>query len=114
MQRFAFASVALIAVFSGAALAAPASVRVQGLAPTSSGTYRVQAMTVQYDDNDLTTSAGVSDVLARLGKAAEAVCTVPPVRASLTAEIASCQKEAVSRAVATVNSPALLQAAGLQ
>jgi UrcA family protein len=111
MKHFAITTIALTAVFSAAAFAAPASVRVQGTAPDSSGGFKVQAMTVQYDDSDVATSEGASALLGRISQAAEAVCTVRPVRAATTGLVERCRNDAVKYAVAAVNAPALTQAA---
>lgn len=112
MQRFAFVAAAAVAAFSAAALASPASVRVMGNAPNGSSGYAVRAMTVQYDDSELATSQGAAALFARVSQAAESVCTVRPVRFGTADQVARCKRDAISRAVETVNAPAFTQAAG--
>jgi UrcA family protein len=111
MKRFTYTAVALTAVFAAAAFAAPASVRVQGTAPDHSGGYKVQAVNLRYDDSEVATREGATAVFGRISQAAEAVCTVRPVRATMTSLIERCRNEAVKSAIAAVNAPALTQVA---
>lgn len=110
MKRFVISAVALSAALSAASFAAPASVRVVGSAPDASGGYTVRAVTVQYDDAEL--SNGGSALLARIQKAAEAVCISDGhMRATLVSKLERCRKEAVKGAVNAADIPALTQAA---
>jgi UrcA family protein len=106
MHRFTFVALAVSAMLSVAASAAPATVRVQAAPPGGVG---VRAVTLQYDDQDVSSSAGAATMLERINNAAEAVCG--RVRPGNGEQIAVCRKSAVREAVATIGVPALSQVA---
>lgn len=106
MHRFVFAALTSAAIFAASASAAPASVRVEGAPP---GGYVVNVVTLQYDDQDVSSSPGAAALLNRIDSAAQAVCG--SARPGMASQYAACRKTAVKKAVASVNAPALVQLA---
>ena len=111
-----FAVMAVAAVFlATAADAAVASVAVQGLAPLEEGGFQLQQTTVRYGDLNIASKQGASTLLARIRKAAAASCTVDSALSDMMAgRIKQCRDQAVSQAVATVDSPELTTMASAQ
>jgi UrcA family protein len=115
MHRFTIAAIACSLTLSAAALAAPASVRVEGTAPTASGGFMVRAMTVQYDDAEVATTEGASALFARLQSGAKSVCgDNGQVRGAMASKVARCEKAALKDAVASVRALLLTQVSAAQ
>jgi len=112
MLRIIIASAAFASLLSAVpALAAPASVRVEGIALTSSGTGRVLAATVEYGDLDLSTGQGAAALYGRIENASAAVCGKKPFSKRDVKRFEACRAKAAASAVAAVNAPLLAEAA---
>ena len=78
------------------------------LAAAGELTADVRARVVQFADLDLTRSAGVTVLYARIKSAAREVCEPINARALAASQAAhKCAAESIARAVADVNAPAL-------
>ena len=71
----------------------------------------VKTETVRYDDIRMTSPVGIAVLYGRLKGAAARACTAPDSNADLKgkARFRACYDDAMARAVATVNNPALTQ-----
>lgn len=113
MNRISLAIVGFTAILSAGALSAgalAASVRIEASAPLSSGQYQRLALNVAYDDLDITTADGATALYKRIDAASHVVCgehQVKYVTRDLEEKFASCRKQAVAHAVASVNAPSL-------
>jgi UrcA family protein len=78
-----------------------------GLAQVSTPNQNPTRLVVKYDDLDLARRAGVIELYRRIENAARVVCTSPDPAAPKPAPTDACLTDAVSRAVAEINQPAL-------
>jgi UrcA family protein len=114
MNRSVFMLCGLAAAVS---LAFPAvasgRVAVSGAAPLSGDGYMVKQATVVYDDLNVSSAPDAAQLLARIDRAATAVCRGKggASSADLAAKIEKCRVKAVSQAVKSVDAPQLTQAA---
>jgi UrcA family protein len=114
MNRFFFAVVAVLSAWTLSASAAAASVRVEASAPLPSGLYQLRAVSVSFDDLDIASAQGASALYQRIEAVSHVVCgerlvqRIPP---DLAKKYATCRAQAVSGAVAAVNTPSLKEVA---
>lgn len=113
MHRFSSAVMIASALLSCAAASAePAQIQVEGLAPTSSGSYQLIAAVVSFADLDVTTRDGAATLLDRIDNAAQRVCGGGRIMpANMAAKVATCRKAAVAEAVASTRVPMVVQVA---
>jgi len=78
-----------------------------GLTQLSTPNQNATRLVVRYADLDLTRRAGVIELYRRIENAARVVCTSPDPTAPKPAPTDACLTDAVSRAVAEINQPAL-------
>jgi UrcA family protein len=98
----------ILKVLAPCALIVPLSHPVSALAASTANSDEVPARVVRYDDLDLNRNAGAATLYARISIAARAVCEPSDVITVKTLrERAGCRQDAVARAIAEVNSPAL-------
>jgi UrcA family protein len=102
MSRFPLKLLAPCALI--ATLTHPVSV----LAASTANSDEPAARVVRYNDLDLNRNAGVATLYARISWAARAVCEPSDVvTVKILRERGGCRQDAVERAIAQVNSPAL-------
>jgi UrcA family protein len=117
MNRFSFAIAALTAVLSAGVLSAgaiAASVRVEATAPLPSGLYQQRSVSVSFDDLDVSSTQGASALYQRIEAASHVACgevLAQRVTSDLQKKYATCRAQAVSGAVAAVNTPSLKEVA---
>jgi UrcA family protein len=106
---------ALIAILCAApAVAAPASVRVQGVAASATGSYQMFATSVAYDDQELSSAENAKALLARIETASRFICGERQGRTFTTLQerqFETCLTRAVAGAVGSVNAPELTKVA---
>jgi UrcA family protein len=78
-----------------------------GLGQVTTPTQNPTRLVVKYADLDLARRAGVIELYRRIENAARAVCTSPDPAAPKPARTDACLIDAISRAVAEINQPAL-------
>lgn len=82
------------------------SVFVTGLRPDSRGNYTMVRTKVELGDLDLSKAENAAEILARLEKAADTVCTPHGFSdQQLVVKVKKCQTQAVAAAVAELNMP---------
>lgn len=109
MKRIAFAALAALLV-TGAAMAEPQVIRIEGSAPFASGAYRMLATDVRYDDLDMSSPAGVAVLYQRLEAASHAVCAEKfawHLTDHLAKQYVTCRTDAVREALARAHLPKL-------
>jgi len=95
---------ALLAILLGSS-----SAGAVGVADAAPPGYELATRVVKYGDLDLTRRAGVSALYSRIQSATRAVCepAISTGAKEATAGVRRCREQALTRAVADVNAPAL-------
>jgi len=112
MPRHSLILATLLTLAAGpAAQAGSTTVMVYGFAPTLGSTTVQRQILVNYEPVAAGDASGADALLARISAAADKVCTPDISSALLNSKISKCRRAAVERAVQTIGSPVLSEAA---